>query len=323
MNRTVLTFAALLLTAMAYSQKIYQPTPKSGSVDIQLQADDTLLNNFFTGTPALYAAQSVIGGYASGNNGFGDKVKAQVYSIDNVCGVKGAIVWMGYKNFTSGNNSSKLTVNLYELDIINQVTGQGATALKLCPDSIYQSKTLNVADIDTASSFSGGANVVIFDTPQYFDTLFAVGIDFTGLAQGDTVACYTTTNGDADSTELAWEQNADSSWTTMLRNWNLDVDFAIFPIVDCSTTGIAEANTGFAFTTYPNPATNSVVIKTDDTKGQKQWVTIINASGKTVYNSQLTDNATTIAVDSFARGVYYILIRTADNKGYAKPIVIE
>src|SRR6187402_1907560 len=203
MNRILLLTAALLNSVLLYSQKPYEPTPKSGNFNNStLQVTDTIFGNFFNGTPALYKAQSIIGGYAAGNNGYGDRAKAQVFSIDSVCTVEGAIVWMGYKNYTSGNGNSKLSVNLYNLTL--NVTGQGASALKQRPDSILQSATIDVATLDTSSTFTNGANVVLFNNPQFFDTLFSIGIDFSGVAVGDTVACYTTTNGDADSTEASW-----------------------------------------------------------------------------------------------------------------------
>ena len=323
MNRILFLTAAVLQTVLLYSQKPYQPTPKSGNFNASTQqVTDTIFGVFFNGTPALYQAQGVIGGYAAGNNGFGDRVKAQVYSVDSVCTVYGAIVWAGYKNYTSGNGNSKLAVNLYNLT--TNVTGQGLTALKQRPDSVLQTKTIDMGTLDTSATFSSGANVVLFDSPQFFDTLFALGISFNDLAAGDSVAIYTTTNGDADSTEAAWEQTADSAWYTMFKNWNLDVDFAIFPIVDFLQTGVAEnplRNT--TFTVYPNPAEGFFTIKTANAKGETQWITIVNQLGQTVYNQQLNSNTTTLVTNNLAPGIYYILLRGADNQGYAQPIVIK
>lgn len=323
MNRILFLTAALLNTVLLYSQKPYEPTPKSGNFNASVQqVTDTIFGNFFNGTPALYKAQSPIGGYASGNNGFGDKAKAQVFSVDSVCTVHGALVWLGYKNYTSANGNSKLAINLYNLNAT--VTGQGLTALKQRPDSVLQSKTIDMALLDTSSTFSSGANVVIFDTPQFFDTLFAVGIDFSGLAVGDTVACYTTTNADADSSESSWEQTSDSTWFTMFKNWNLDVDFAIFPIVDFTQTGIVENSARKdIFTIYPNPAGEFFTIKTNNTKGETQWMTIVSATGQTIYNQQLISATTTLSTLNLSPGIYYILVRNADNQGYAQPIVIK
>ncbi|UPT66072.1 MAG: hypothetical protein M0D57_16485 [Sphingobacteriales bacterium JAD_PAG50586_3] len=201
MNRTFFALAALLIvTTQVFAQKTFNPIPKNGIVsNTTFQATDTLFGNFFSGTPAIYQSQALNPGYASGNNAFGDLAKAQVFSLDNIAAVEGAIIWMGYKNYTSGNISSHIKVNLYDLK--STATGQGATALKLSPDSILRSEIVLLSDIDTSSTFENGANVVLFDSPAYFDTLFSIGFDFSGLKEGDTIACYSTTNGDADSTE--------------------------------------------------------------------------------------------------------------------------
>lgn len=324
MNRSIFTIAALLISTLLWGQKAYQPTNVGVIIPYQTQQnDDTLFGNFLNGTPVLYAAQSVIGGYASGNNGFGDKAKAQVYSIDNVCGVKGAIVWMAAKKYTSGNPNSKLNVNLYEVDFNSQVTGQGLSALKLRPDSLYLTESIAVSDIDTAINFNNGANVVLFDTQLYFDSLFAVGIDFDSLAAGDTVACYTTTNGDADSTERAWEKDANGNWFTMFRNWGLNVDFAIFPIVDCTQTGIAEDKAGFGFDVYPNPAADNMVINLSNNRLSNYAAVMVNSLGQTVHNSLLINNITQLNIQHLPAGIYYIIVYGSDKKGYAKPIIIK
>lgn len=318
MNRTFFALAALLLvTTQVFAQKPFNPTPKNGIVsNPAIQATDTLFGNFFNGTPALYKAQAVIPGYASGNNSFGDLAKVQVFSLDTIAAVEGAIIWMGYKNHTSGNPNSNFNVNLYDLK--STATGQGASALKLSPDSIIRTKNVLLSDIDTSSVYENGANVVIFNTPAYFDTLFAIGFDFRGLSQGDTIACYTTSNGDADSTENAWEQVADSSWSTMLNNWGLDVDFAIFPIIDGTLTSINNQPV-YNTSVYPNPAIDMVNINVTGNKPVN--IGIIDNYGKPVasYN-----NVTgLISINGLAKGIYYIITDNGQKRGYAQKLVIQ
>lgn len=318
MNRTFFALAALLfVTTQVFAQKTVNPTPKNGVVNNStLQATDTLFGNFFSGTPALYRSQSVVQGYASGNNAFGDLAKVQVFSVDTICAVEGVIVWMGHKNYTSGDQNSKVNFNLY--DIRSTVTGQGAIALKLRPDSILRTTGVNLSDIDTSSVFENGANVVMFDTPAYFDTLFAIGFDFAGLKAGDTIACYSNTNADADSSENSWEQVADSSWSTMLKNWGLDIDFAIFPIIDGQLTSIHNQPVGF-ISVYPNPAADIVTIKPSGNKPVN--LSIIDNNGK--YIAGYANVTAPIQLNSLTPGIYYIVVNAGQTHGYAQKLVIR
>ena len=318
MNRTFLALAAtLFVSAQLFAQKTYNATPKSGTVNNTVQqATDTLYGDFFNGTPALYKSQPLFPGYASGNNAFGDLAKVQVYGVSNICAVEGVIMWAGYKNQSSGDVNSGVRFNLYDLK--STATGQGATALKLSPDSVIRTKTISLSSIDTSSIFESGANIVLFDTPAYFDTLFAVGFDFSALTQGDTIACYTTTNTDADSSENSWEQVADSSWSTMLNNWGLDIDFAIFPIIDGTATYISTVLMQ-PIQIWPNPATDVVNITPRDNKTVN--ITIVDNMGKMV----LTYNniSTSISVNSLPTGIYYIIVNSSQKTGYAQKLIIK
>ena len=62
MNRTCLVFLMLFSV-----------------ICVRAQVTDTLgFDEFYLGTPVLYSSPN--GGYAFGNNGYGDKAKAQTYS---------------------------------------------------------------------------------------------------------------------------------------------------------------------------------------------------------------------------------------------------
>lgn len=324
MKRTIIVLIlSALLTINAIGQKPYNPIPKSGFSDNQTiqTATDTLFGSFFNGTPALYKAQNVFPGYASGNNSFGDRAKAQVFSINNICAVEGAIVWMGYKNYSSGDVNSKVNFNLYGLN--TTVTGQGVSALKQCPDTIYRSSSLNMIDIDTSTVFENGANVVTFNTPAYFDTLFAIGFDFTGLAAGDTIACYTTTHTDADSSENSWEMAADSTWGTMFNNWNLDVDFAIFPIIDGTQTGLPTINSLPQVAIYPNPANTEVYINIKDRFNDTIYITMVNPQGQLIYKQRINNTTEVVNLCGLPAGLYYIIIHNTATNGYAQKLVIR
>ncbi len=76
--------------------------------------------------------------------------------------------------------------------------------------------------------------------------------------------------------------------------------------------GIEEIDNTYSFTLSPNPATNTVYIKTNGSKYDNQKVNIIitNAQGQTVYNEDiLLNNNTKIDVHSLPIGSYIVTIR--------------
>jgi hypothetical protein len=222
------------------------------------QVTDTLgYTAFQLGTPTLYASPN--GGYAFGNNGYQDKAKAQTYYNEDAFVLRLVLVEFGDVIFQSADSSSVVRVSVYDNH------GVGVSSIGEV-DSIAPDSVLSWVDIPVHSILDDGSfTVAEFD----HDTVvlsgrFSVGIDLTHLAAGDTVGVVSTTDGDAGGTINAWELTSGDVWFSVEQSafsWGLDVDLAIFPVIDENDpAGIATIGNS-EFVLYPNPALDFIQIR--------------------------------------------------------------
>lgn len=241
------------------------------------QGVDTLSSHFM-GTPALYTITGQPG-YLSGNNGYGDLTKVQLFDQDY--GVVGP-----------GTVSSVLL----GIPVKTQNgAGTGTFMVKIWADNSGQpgteagSVTLTMADVDTslaAFSVEAGAvfNVVAtFSTPITIPAgqKFWAGVVLP-TSSGDTLALYTNTDGDfADAATHAGENWSDNSFHTIgdPANWDADLAFAIFPIVNITALSEIEEN-NLVVSVYPNP-TNGMLSFTFSSS-ETSHIMVRDLTGKTV-----------------------------------------
>jgi hypothetical protein len=317
---------ALGIAGMANAQKISNTLPLNTRLDRTTTGErtptDTLgLEEFFQGSPTLNG--TVEGGYVVGNNGYGDKQKAQVYLLSQGTIVEEILFWFGAKENTSGNANSKVVAKLYNADGTGTTTvGAGQAG---APGTVLASVDVFVADIDTAGNYT----VAVLPSPVTVLGDFAVGFDVTTIASGDTVGCVATADGDAGQTELAWEQWSDNSWHTMFQAWPLDIDFAIWPVVDNSSSSIDDE--GFfdgikLGQSQPNPAGAETTIQYELQNNADVTFEMYDVTGKKVISmnegaqnkGKHTINLTT---EKLASGTYYYSLK-ADNNRITKKLVV-
>ena len=317
---------ALGIAGMANAQKISNTLPLNSRLDRTTTGErtptDTLgLDAFFEGSPTLNG--SVGGGYVVGNNGYGDKQKAQVYLLTEGTLVEEVIFWFGAKDNTSGNSNSKIVAKVYAADGTGTTTA--GTGQAGAPGTVLASVDVFVADIDTAGNFT----VAALPSPLYVAGDFAVGFDVTTLAAGDTVGLVATADGDAGQTELAWEQGANNAWATMFYAWPLDIDFAVWPVVDNSSASIDDE--GFfdgikLGQSQPNPAGAETTIQYELQNNANVTFEMYDVTGKKVISmnegaqnkGKHTINLTT---EKLASGTYYYSLK-ADNNRITKKLVV-
>ncbi|MBK8924433.1 MAG: T9SS type A sorting domain-containing protein [Crocinitomicaceae bacterium] len=220
------------------------------------QGVDTLTTHF-VGTPTIYGITGQPG-YLAGNNGYGDLAKMQLF--DDNYGVVGP------------GSVSKV---LLSIPVKTQVgAGAGTFQVKIwadadeAPGSEAGSVTLTMADIDTSlSAFQLADGAVFYNVIASFSSAVTIpaGQKFWAgvvlpTSSGDTLALYTTTDGDfPDAITHAGEFWSDNSFYTLgdPGNWDIDVALSIFPIVNITAlSGISEEE--FEMSYYPNP-TNGVM----------------------------------------------------------------
>ncbi|MCF8256158.1 MAG: T9SS type A sorting domain-containing protein [Flavobacteriales bacterium] len=270
------------------------------------QVTDTLgWQRFHEGTPLLYTSPN--GGYAFGNNGYGDQVKAQSFSHSESSVLRGALIRFGAVTTTSANPQSKIRISVYAnngrgLGLFGYVDG-------LAPDSILAVKDIPVSDLPIDGSLFevdlSDSNLVLIDR-------FSIGIDLTMIAAGDTVALLSTTDGDGGERQEAWEQDAAGDWLTVVSafSWGLDVDLAIFALVDVNDpAGIEDLTTEMAV--WPNPTDGPLSVHFPYTD---QWiVTIHGVNGQLEMHQGISGDRTTLDLSCLVPGLHLLRVQGRES----------
>lgn len=285
--------------------------------------NDTLgIDNFFSGTPTQYYVPA--GGYVGGSNYYNDKAKAQQYNLSTSLAVEEVILWFGAKAFNSGNPNSAVVIKLYRLDSLGtNVAGQNNVP---APGSVIDSVILPIQNITTT-----GYTAVAFSSLPIVYENFAAGIDITTLATGDSVGLMTTTDGDADQTNLAWEKWNDNSWHTMQQAWPLDIDFAIWPVVDTTTAGIKSDGffNGLKMSqNQPNPARDETSIIYELQNNASVTFEVYDVTGKKVIsiNEGIRNkgkHSINLSTAKIAVGTYYYSLKADDNRITKKMVIAK
>jgi hypothetical protein len=267
------------------------------------QVTDTLgYAEFMEGTSVLYDSPN--GGYAFGNNGYNDKAKAQSYYHNQSFVLKKVLLLFRDVIFESADSSSVVRVNVYDNN------GVGVTSLGVS-DSIAPDSVLGFVDIPVYQLLDDGSfTEVSFD----YDTIvirdrFSVGIELTMMSSGDTVGLVSTTDGDAMGTFNCWEQTTDGDWFTVehpVYSWGLDVDLAIFPVIDEDDPAGINRLERNQLSIYPNPCFDQLVILDSEIKSGQ--LRIFDATGRQTKAMQYSQMNRTLDVSNLQAGIYSIAI---------------
>lgn len=313
--RLSLVVSCLFFTLSGFAQKSaalhsqHQGNPVGINGSSQIFTADTLnFSVFEASTPSLYASPN--SGYASGNNEYGDRAKAQAFVLDSSTVLVETLLWFGEKKISSGDPNSKVIVRLIRMD------GTGTTTFgetQFGPGSTIDSADLLISNADTAQIMS----VAFTPDLRLYDD-FMISVDFSELAAGDTLALYSTLDGDA-LPQRSWEQWSDSTWHTMQQAWDLEIDFAMWPVVDWTTSGI-DSPTFFQglklSQNTPNPSSGLTAIQYELAQFSDQVnFQIFDVNGKLVYqvsdrNKNAGQHSLNIDISHLSNGAYYYSINT-------------
>jgi hypothetical protein len=270
--------------------------------NISAQVTDTLgFQSFLEGTESLYSSPN--GGYAFGNNGYGDRAKAQTFTNDRSFVLRGVLLKFGAVQYTSNNPNSVVRVNVY--DNYNAGVTTSGPIDSIAPDSVLGYLDIPVSSILTDGSYTEAD--FSFDTLAIFNR-FSVGIDVTYLAPGDTVGLLTTTDGDAMERQNTWEQVSNGTWITTISpySWALDVDLAIFPVIDeDDPAGIFDI-AQLQLKVYPNPTSGSIAIEVPHFD---VWnVELYAMDGKLLLQNATTSNQLNLDLSSYPSGIHVLRV---------------
>lgn len=285
--------------ALLSAQKIAGPPAWPATVEpgTNKVIPDTVWFDFFSHNPTLYTAP--VGGWMNGTNKYGDTEKAQETKWEQSHILTGFIYWFALKQKNTGGDTSSIIYKLYKKDSVQSVNG----VARLVPGTVLDADTVALADINADIAFDQGLNVFLLSQPTVMFHTYIGAFSMELMDSADVIALYGTTDGEVYITDYSWEK-WEGKWNTIKNAWTLDIDFAIFPILDLTGASVTE-NEASAVKIYPNPAEEHLQVTL--TEGTAEHYVVLNTAGQTVRkgNTGLTSQFQ-VDVNGLAPG-YYML----------------
>jgi hypothetical protein len=282
-----------------------------------LNAQTDTLNSFYKPTGSTVVA-SPNGGYASGTNGYGDREKLQAFVPTQPYSVLGAIVWFAVKNELSAQpEQSNVWLKLRRHDITAQVTVPFIAG----PKETIDSASFSIDNLLAGSTAELGYNYLPFNSPILVSSPYGISISFTeGMQAEDTLAIMHSADDSVITVGQSWE-TWNGNWRRMIDNWGLNIDFAIFPVIDTTLNGLA-AMPSIYFNVYPNPADNQLNISLDQNRGDLQ-IEVLNVNGQCVLHKSEKQSVALSSLDisNLSKGLYFLKITSNGHYG-VKPFVV-
>lgn len=254
----------------------------------------------------LYSYQG--GGYVFGNNVDNVNVCAQGYVYQGTVGIEGCAFLFGAKYQTA---NSTMTVKAY---LVNGQAINENNSTTPGPGTLLGTTTLTMNQVDTT-----WPNFTIVTFPQVLAATndFAVAIDFSQLsANGDTAGLVCDKDGDANQLDYAFHQYQGQWFVTDYAFGGLDVNIAIFPIVNRNYVGLNAENSfyGMRSNSYPNPAKDQMTIEYSLDNATDVVIEILGSNGQIIaeYNQgqkEAGKHTYDLNVSNLASGKYYFSIK--------------
>lgn len=277
------------------------------------------------------------GGYLYGNNVSLNHFKAVAQGYDNLnstpVNVVGVLMWFGGKESDNGSSAtSKVVVSAYNMlpNKAYNTTGTGINTSTLNwegPTGAAQSPTdLLFVDIDTLDF-----NYVQFNTPATFVDDFAVSMDVSTLATGDTVGLVSDRQNDAFNLDFAYHKVtswyvSDMIFSGTAGTGGLDNNIAMWAVIE-DATGVNEFFNGMKLTTYPNPSVDQVTVEYTLEKDSKNVkLMVFSTDGRKVLENNYSQQSegtykTSLNTSDFAAGNYFYQL-SANGHMFTKKFVV-
>ncbi len=285
------------------------------------------------------------GGFIFGNNVSTNNLRICAQGYKNLnptpVSVVGVLAWFGGKQSDAGSSAtSKVTFSLYNMAVNKAYNTNGSgtfnstTANWPGPNgTAVASGDLLFADVDTVDF-----NYVPFTTAGVCYGDFAVAMDVTPLAAGDTVGLVSDRQNDAQELDYAFHKIGTKWYVTdqlfsaaaspTFGTGGLDNNIAMWLVLS-EYTAVNEYFNGIKLTAYPNPTTDQITVEYSLEKAASQaTLTIIDAKGKKVMEKTVATqnqgaNKITVNTSGLASGNYFYQIATNGGRVTKKFVVTK
>ncbi len=306
-QRTVGAFESLnLVEQISKSERDYIDTIKP--LSFIPQNDGGL--GCFTG---VYSATD--SGYVAGNNKYGDLEKAQFYNLSQMgfgtpATVNSVIVFFGLKTLSAA--PTDIFVRVYDADSLGVNPG----------NLLATSNALNLTSVNT----DGLGTAFTFPAPVGVGNSFFVSVVLP-QQNGDTLALLSTLDDCTAFSGWSWELWSNGTWHTLLNSWILDIDLAIFLVMDLPfNIGIEESEGIGSTLLFPNPSSGFAFLKIDLITASKVGVKIFDNYGRLIISEnqgflQPGTHKVDLNFSDMENGVYQVVVEAGGGR-VCKPVII-
>ncbi len=281
-------------------------------------AQTDTLNTFFNFNSTA-VIQSPNGGYVSGNNGYGDKEKLQAFIPDTNYSVLGALVWLGTIEQNAVNTAnSRVWLKMRRFDVSPVATVPFVSG----PKEVLDSAWFALDSLRADSTYENGWNYLPFNTPVFAGQPYGISLSFENLEPGDTCAIQHSAEDSVLGAGNSWEI-WNGNWRRMIDNWGLNIDFAIFPVIDTTLNAITMLDR-MDLDIYPNPTADVLTIVLPETLiGSEVQIAFYTTDGKLAFVADRLIDECRIKIDmkSLQSGAYSLVIFCKNLIGSTQVIV--
>jgi hypothetical protein len=226
-------------------------------------AQTDTLDNFFNASGATLLP-SPNGGYLSGSNGYNDSEKLQSFFPVGTYSILGIISWNGKVVNQSNQTNSKVCFKVTTLDTSAVSTFPFFKGPTTTIDSVY----LPIDQLQEGASFPMDMQFIPFANPVLVTSPYLIGFNLDSLYRNseeelvDSFAVITTAIDSEFVTGYSWEK-WNGLYKRIVDSWGLELDFALFPVIDTTLNHINKNITVKRILAYPNPTDRLVIIQCD------------------------------------------------------------
>jgi hypothetical protein len=284
----------------------------------QAQVGTDTLSDFFN-FPSALLIPSPNGGFVSGTNGFRDSEKLQAFYPSKPYSVLGAWVWIGAKTLPS-TGASTTCLKMRKLDSTPTNNPPYVFGIKSTIDSAF----FELSALNASLNMAQGMNWMPFPQPVLINAPYAIGLAFDAAISTDSLRPeYAIVHSADDSVAVAgrsWER-WNGSFKRILDSWGLNIDLAIFPVIDTTLTAISNLQITKP-DVFPNPANEAITIRFSQ-KGEFDRISLYDALGKLISTNNLSKDVMlhVLITSGLSSGNYLIHCEGKHSRGLA-PIII-
>jgi len=308
----------LIINTNIFAQRAYKSLYTLDTAVQNKSVTDTLKPlSFISGTLTLDSA--LAGGYVCGTNAYNDLAKAQIYYISDSSlshFVSGCGLYIG--KLIINDPTKFLTINLYDL------SGAGYSSDSLIIEGA-PGVVFGTFEVPVTMLSENQVNNLFFNNEMWVTQSYALGIDFTNFGNNQ-IGLFSSSHGDAQGSELAWEKISSGQWYSMLTSWPFDADMGIFALINASSAHIPFAIHKNDFKVYPNPSidnTLNIILFSDE--NSEADINIFDLNGKSVFKKNISinsgENLMSFTLPSLCKGSYFLNLKTHESN-FVKKIML-